>query len=86
MDYNEKIKKLYDAACRDVLSEQGETWRVLLQPLDFQPVWHGVCEIRLWQNPKGLFHLGMCKSHAEDGIQHYQLPYDGKEHHWAGKS
>ncbi len=23
MDDNEKIKKLYDAACRDVLSEQG---------------------------------------------------------------
>ena len=23
MDYNEKIKKLYDAACKDVLSEQG---------------------------------------------------------------
>ena len=23
MDYNDKIKKLYDAACRDVLSEQG---------------------------------------------------------------
>ena len=23
MDHNEKIKKLYDAACKDVLSEQG---------------------------------------------------------------
>ena len=36
MDHNEKIKKLYDAACKDVLSEQG------LPPILWKSVWRSL--------------------------------------------